>query len=36
MRASGSNEQTVADLMEMVASGDIGTEGITPALEHFV
>ena len=36
MTVTGSNEQTIADMMEMISSGNISVEGITPAIEHFV
>jgi len=36
MTVTGSNEQAIADMMEMISSGSITAEGITPAIEHFV
>jgi hypothetical protein len=36
MTVSGANEQAIADLFEIVASGDLSVENITPAIEHFV
>ena len=36
MTVSGSNTQAIADMMQMISSGHLTAETITPAIEHFV